>query len=624
MLIKKIFNHPFVSIIIFLLICAIIFIFCSLPPLNSKDDLQLLAKNNSDDPIVKMQTEVDLSTLTNVDDNALSLYYSIPDDSSSIIISEFDKLVSSLYMLLSQSSIPDDNNITLSVLPNITMSDKDYVELCQRFNLILQDNNLDNVSIILFPKYPKKLANINGYEEFNNLGVIINSSSDLTLAQELHDNFDDTKTLYIRDNIISYNTTSDNLAGMNISPTTIGNDINMVYYTLAVNMPKYNTIFSPYNSLDNTLNISTDSAPNFCAIYSRLLDESWTTTQNVAVTSSSPYSPLSSYDKLKGDVELIVSPTNRSLLSSSNILYKVNEVVLVPSVYKPFRVKFNTNDFPAGISRIKAVSQNTDTPLVQSIDVVLQRDSYDFRASRVEHSNDTQYSSPSGYIPILMYHTISDTVLPESENSSVSTANFDAQMKALVDNGYHPISFKQLHDYMTENEPLPDKPFIITMDDGYLNNYTHAYPIYKKYNIPATLFVSPYYMKEENTDRHFGWAAAREMESSGLIDIQPHGYDHTPLPYLSLKDVSYHISLGLGLIEHNLGARDVKVMSYPQFRNSIFTKKTLEKLNIDLQITNLIKPYQKNKDIVSNNLKRINVPNTMSPAELISVLDSYQ
>ncbi len=122
---------------------------------------------------------------------------------------------------------------------------------------------------------------------------------------------------------------------------------------------------------------------------------------------------------------------------------------------------------------------------------------------------------------------------------------------------------------------LPEKPILITMDDGYLNNYEYAFPIYKKYNLQATLFVSPFYMHEDNTERHFGWKAAEEMEASGLIDIEPHGYDHTAFTYLTKRDLRYHVSQGLGLIEQRLGKRDVYVLACPQFRINNAAKKFL-------------------------------------------------
>ena len=532
-------------------------------------------------------------------------------------------------MLLSSANLPADTSLTICVLPAITMNDPEYISICRDFDTILADNQLDNISLIVYPREPKKFAQLDGSDSFDKLGVNINSSLDFSLAQEIHDSFGDSKTIYIRDNILGHHISSDNVSAENPSLAILGNDINMLYYMCAASLPKYTTMFSPYNVSDNTLNIATQNNQGFCAIYSRLLAEPWLTTRDVDITNKSPYRPLNSYDTLEGDVELIVSPDNTSLLSASNILYKINEVVPIINSYKPYVLNFNTSDFPNGISRIKAVSQNSANTIVQSIDVILNHTDTTSRAPRTEafYSNEVLpagTASETGYIPILMYHTISDTVLPENENSSVSTSNFDAQMQALLAGGYSPISFKDLYNYIEGTGSIPTKPVIITMDDGYLNNYTHAYPIYKKYNIPATLFVSPYYIKDENTDRHFGWDAAREMEASGLIDIQPHGYDHTPLPYLSIKDAKYHVSIGLGLIEQKLGNRDVNVVSYPQFRNTVFTKKALKELKIDLQITNLIKPYQKDNTIKSNNLKRINVPNTMSPQELVTTLDSYQ
>ena len=125
-------------------------------------------------------------------------------------------------------------------------------------------------------------------------------------------------------------------------------------------------------------------------------------------------------------------------------------------------------------------------------------------------------------------------------------------------------------------------------------------------------------MKEENTDRHFGWNAAKEMEDSGLIDIQSHGYDHTPLPYLSTKDIKYHVSLAVGTIEKYLGPRDVAIVAYPQFRHNRRTVSTLSSLGIDFQMINLAR---KGTVLTPPTLKRINVPNTMSPEDLITTLD---
>ena len=78
-------------------------------------------------------------------------------------------------------------------------------------------------------------------------------------------------------------------------------------------------------------------------------------------------------------------------------------------------------------------------------------------------------------LPILMYHHI--TRLPANANATwrtltVTPEAFEAQVKWLVDNGYHAIYFSDLVAYFQAGVPLPDKPIILTFDDGWTDDYT--------------------------------------------------------------------------------------------------------------------------------------------------------
>jgi len=138
----------------------------------------------------------------------------------------------------------------------------------------------------------------------------------------------------------------------------------------------------------------------------------------------------------------------------------------------------------------------------------------------------------SADVPILMYHHL-DSIA--DKNTIVTRETFEKYIKALVDNGYTGVSFEQLVNYVENDGELPQKPIVITFDDGYLSNYEFAYPVLKKYNIKATIFIigisvgKDTYRNTENSDYpiipHFNYAQANEMVESGIISIQSHSYD---------------------------------------------------------------------------------------------------
>lgn len=141
----------------------------------------------------------------------------------------------------------------------------------------------------------------------------------------------------------------------------------------------------------------------------------------------------------------------------------------------------------------------------------------------------TDAGSYSTEVPILMYHYIGDS---DTKEGVTSVENFDAQMAALKEAGYHSVSFDDLIAYVDNGVALPSKPIVITLDDGYENNYTNAYPILKKYGFCATINVivssvgkDTYKDTSIAITPHFSYDEAQEMVESGVIDIGNHGYD---------------------------------------------------------------------------------------------------
>ncbi len=133
-------------------------------------------------------------------------------------------------------------------------------------------------------------------------------------------------------------------------------------------------------------------------------------------------------------------------------------------------------------------------------------------------------------VPILLYHHITEEA--PTDSGSVSKAAFTAQMQAIKEAGYTTVTFDDLRRYAVFGQELPEKPVLITFDDGYLSNYTIAYPILRQLDMKATVFVigvsvgkDTYKDTGEPMTPHFTWEQAAEMERSGVITVESHGYD---------------------------------------------------------------------------------------------------
>jgi peptidoglycan/xylan/chitin deacetylase (PgdA/CDA1 family) len=106
-------------------------------------------------------------------------------------------------------------------------------------------------------------------------------------------------------------------------------------------------------------------------------------------------------------------------------------------------------------------------------------------------------------IPILTYHRVCDISNIEDypfdiELISTDTENFSWQME-FIKKHYNPIHLSRIIDYLDDDIALPSNPIVITIDDGFDDVYTNAFPILKGLDIPATLFITTSFLEEEKT-----------------------------------------------------------------------------------------------------------------------------
>jgi len=132
-------------------------------------------------------------------------------------------------------------------------------------------------------------------------------------------------------------------------------------------------------------------------------------------------------------------------------------------------------------------------------------------------------------VPILMYHSFQ--VEEDKSTPCVTPKIFAAQMEFLAKHHYNVVSLDKVIAYMTGIEKMPAKTVAITADDGYYNFYQNAYPVLKKHNFPATMFVIT---DRIGHDGYLGWKEILEMSDSGLITIGSHTRSHPWIPSISV------------------------------------------------------------------------------------------
>lgn len=133
-------------------------------------------------------------------------------------------------------------------------------------------------------------------------------------------------------------------------------------------------------------------------------------------------------------------------------------------------------------------------------------------------------------LPIIMYHGITDQA-SKVDTYMISASDFESDLEWLAKNGYTTILPSQLIAYVEKGEKLPEKPVMLTFDDGYENNYTLAFPILKKHGAKALISVigmasdieSQSQYKNQTTS-NLSWNEIKQMTESKLVEIGNHTY----------------------------------------------------------------------------------------------------
>ncbi len=162
-----------------------------------------------------------------------------------------------------------------------------------------------------------------------------------------------------------------------------------------------------------------------------------------------------------------------------------------------------------------------------------------------------------------MYHYISDPPADADiyrKDLSVSPSRFESHLKYLKENGYQAITLDALLDFLTTGKPLPEKPVILTFDDGYVDNYANAFPLLQKYGMIGHFFIITDFVNEKRAE-YMTWPQIEEMSAAGQR-FGSHSRNH---PDLKGKPADYLVWQALGgmeAIQEHLGYHP-RWISYP-------------------------------------------------------------
>lgn len=169
------------------------------------------------------------------------------------------------------------------------------------------------------------------------------------------------------------------------------------------------------------------------------------------------------------------------------------------------------------------------------------------------------------YVPVLMYHHVQPEAVAVQRGQTgltVDPAFFDQQMGYIASHGYTAITAEQLVMALRNHTPLPPKSIVVTLDDGYQDNFDYAYPIFQKYHLIGNLMVATGLLGGVGNNTYYTWDELKQMVDSGLIYTTDHTWSHYSMGSSTPDKDQYEILTAKQQLESHLG-KSQTIFTYP-------------------------------------------------------------
>lgn len=188
-------------------------------------------------------------------------------------------------------------------------------------------------------------------------------------------------------------------------------------------------------------------------------------------------------------------------------------------------------------------------------------------------------------VPILMYHYVSP--LPADADDirielTITPDIFRDHIEYLKSNGYTAVSLYEVTDAILNGSPLPQKPVVLTFDDGYIDHYRYVFPTLREYGLKGTFFIITAYA-DHASPSHLSWQQINEMAADGM-QMEAHTKNHLDLRERDRDFLIYEILGSLESISAHTGTTSV-MFAYPGGRYDTTTLDVIENLPVEAAVT---------------------------------------
>jgi peptidoglycan/xylan/chitin deacetylase (PgdA/CDA1 family) len=202
---------------------------------------------------------------------------------------------------------------------------------------------------------------------------------------------------------------------------------------------------------------------------------------------------------------------------------------------------------------------------------------------------------------------------------------FEWQIKTLKEK-FNPLTLDEVLSFIKGDLLLKKNGFVVTFDDGWADNFIYAYPILKKYNVPATIFVSTAFIQDKRSII-FDYAKTKEMaeiiknyqekyqgeflsweeinQMKPLIQIESHGHSHLNYANTPPEKIKEDIEKSIEIITEKIG-RQPKFIAWPFGKYSKEAIKIAKETNLKAALTVKIGSVKTNSPLYE--LKRFSPP----------------